>query len=132
MAKYTPITTSLPIDASLPVDFYVHNMTPTVGGHWEWGKHAFKIAAGVGYIYSETLAEVEKLEMNGVEIEREEDEVNGLSLYLSLEYEYRFSPKAGLFVKLHDMEHYDKPDDDEEDWEGIVGYGVSIGLNYHF
>lgn len=132
MAKYTPITTSLPIDASLPVDFYVHNMTPTVGGHWEWGKHAFKIAAGVGYIYSETLAEVERLEMNGVEIEREEDEVNGLSLYLSLEYEYRFSPKAGLFVKLHDMEHYDKPDDDEEDWEGIVGYGVSIGLNYHF
>lgn len=125
VAKYYPEPTTV----SLPIDFYVHNITPVAGGHWEWGKHAFRFSGGVGYMYSIAVAE---LRLSGVGVLEEDEEEDGVSLYLSLEYEYRFSPKMGLFVRAYDMECYDEYDGTEGEWEGIVGYGVSAGFKWHF
>ena len=132
MVQYTPITTSLPIEATLPISFYVHNITPTVGGQWTWGKHGLKIAGGVGYMHTKSIIDLEQLENKWVEIKAIDEDDAGASIYLSLQYEYRFSSRTGLFIKLHDMEHYEKSDLEDKEWEGIVGYGISLGFNFHF
>lgn len=113
---------------SAPIDFFVHNITPTIGKSWAWKKHILKATIGVGYMYSiaygsRVIGEFDK---------RHQDKEDGLSYYFALGYEYRITPDTGLFVKLHDMEHYEEYDSDNKEWEGIVGYGISLGFNFHF
>ena len=111
-----------------PIDYFVHNITPTIGKSWEWEKHIIKATLGVGYMYSVAYGSYEIGEPN----KRYQDKEDGLSYYFALGYEYRITPDTGLFVKLHDMEHYEEYDSDDKEWEGIVGYGISLGFNFHF
>lgn len=115
---------SLAFGYSVPVDLFVHNFTPTIGGHWSWGKHSFKPSIGFGYLHQYALGE---FNMDGRLI----DQDGGFSSYFSLEYEYRPMPDTGIFVRIHEMDwikeyNWDSP------WEGIVDYGISVGFNFHF
>lgn len=107
------------------IDVFIHNIAPTIGGYWSWGKHGFKASVGAGYINKMVLRDVEHSTMK-----RSREYDGGMSVYLSLEYEYRPYPDTGIFVRLHDMEHHGKSDDTY--WEGIVGYGIATGFNFHF
>lgn len=112
----------LGIVGTAPVDLFVHNFTPTVGGHWEWGKHSFKTSLGFGYLHMCALGQ-----RLGVERLREVD--GGFSSYFSVEYEYRPYPDTGIFVRLHDMDWI--KDYTADEWEGITNYGISVGFNFH-
>lgn len=107
-------------------DLLVHDFMPTVGGHWSWGKHTLKPSIGLGYLCYQAIGPRDFRFPTGRLTETD----GGFSSYFSLEYEYRFSPDTGLFVRLHEMDWV--KDMSEDSWEGIVGYGVAVGFNLHF
>ena len=108
-------------------DILICNITPTIGGYWSWGKHCVKTSVGVGCMNKVLWSDVEPATMK-----RSRSYDGGLSSYLSLEYEYRPYQDTGIFVRLHDMMQHEKENDGEWDWKNIVGYGVSVGFNFHF
>lgn len=112
----------LGVVSTAPVDLFVHNFTPTVGGHWEWGKHSFKTSLGLGYLHICALGQ-----HLGVERSREVD--GGFSSYFSVEYEYRPYSDTGIFVRLHEMDWV--KDYTADEWEGVSNYGISVGFNFH-
>lgn len=108
-------------------DMLICNITPTIGGYWSWSKHCVKTSVGVGCMNKVVWSDVEPATMK-----RSRSYDGGLSSYLSLEYEYRPYQDTGIFVRLHDMMQHEKENNGEWDWKNIVGYGVSIGFNFHF
>lgn len=111
--------------SSAMIDFFVHNITPTVGNYQTWGKHRLKTDLGIGYLYVQALG-AHKL---GDPTERLRAIEEGMSTYFAIEYEYSPSSDTGLFVRLHEVNCFKK---DGAQLEGLLNYGMSVGFNLHF
>lgn len=109
------------------VKFFVHNITPTIDFYSLYEKHALKTSIGLGYLQAQFIGPLQ-LETNAKPLKETFD---GLSSYISIEYEYRIDKYTGFFLRLHEMNWLGEYDEARERWESIANFGASIGFNLH-
>ena len=108
------------------INMQLHNITPTLNICNVYRKHALKTSFGIGYMFVH-IGGLGSAIPNGAK-----ETKDGLSGYLSFEYEYRIDEYTGFFMRIHETGWVSRYDEENEMRDGILDCGVSIGFNIHF
>ena len=108
------------------INMQLHNITPTLNICNVYRKHALKTSLGIGYMFVR-IGGLGSAIPNGAK-----ETKDGLSGYLSFEYEYRIDEYTGFFMRIHETGWVSRYDEENEMRDGILDCGVSIGFNIHF
>jgi hypothetical protein len=99
-----------------------HSVVPIISMYGCSEKHLYIVSIGLGYMWN-------ILDWDYTEAQNKRSVEAGLTLYASVEYEYRITQNFGVSGRLYLNQLSDSNGDDNPD---IINGGLSLGINYHF